>query len=138
FTNAAYFAWQNRASTIEDLAAWSQATVTLSGAGEPDRIRIVQNTASLFRVLGIRPLAGSVFDVKDEVDKPSVVVLSEGLWRQRFGADPHAIGRIVRLDNAPYTIVGVLPDEAAFPDRRTRAWVPFRVHPVNGDYLALF
>jgi len=138
FTNAAYLAWQGHAFTIEDLAAWSQSTVTFSGAGEPDRIRIAQNTASLFRVLGIRPILGSVFGVNDEVDTPSVIVLSESLWRQRLGGDPHVLGRIVRLDSSPYTIIGVLPDELAFPDRRTRAWVPFRVHAADGNYLSLF
>src|SRR5262245_34910722 len=138
FTNTAYSSWQGQASTIEDLAAWSQATATLSGAGETDRIRIAQNTASLFRVLGVRPMCGSLFVVKDEVDKPSVIVLADSLWRQRFGGDPHALGRVVRLDNAPYTIVGVLPDELAFPDRRTRAWIPFRVHSADGNYLSLF
>ena len=138
FTNTAYSAWQDHPATIEALAAWSQATVTLSGAGEPDRIRIAQNTASLFRVLGAQPLVGSLFDATDEIDKPSVIVLSESLWRQRFGRDPHALGQIVRLDNAPHTIVGVLPDDLAFPDRRTRAWVPFRVHPVDGNDLSLF
>src|SRR5574339_485980 len=136
FTNTAYLAWQDRASTIEGLAAWSQATVTFSGAGEPDRIRIAQNPASLFRVLGVHPLVGSLFDAKDEIDTPSVIVLSESLWRQRFGGDPAALGRTVRLDNAAYTIAGVLPDHLAFPDRRTRAWVPFRVHPVDGSYLS--
>jgi predicted permease len=138
FTNTAYFAWRDRASTIEDLAAWSQATVTLSGAGEPDRIRITQTTASLFRVLGVRPILGALFGEKDEIDKPSVVIVSESLWRQRFGGDPKAIGRIVRLDGAPHTLAGVLPDDLAFPDRRTRAWVPFRVHPGEGNYLSLF
>ena len=138
FTNTAYFAWQDHASTIEELAAWSQATVTLSAAGEPERIRIAQNTASLFRVLGARPLVGSLFEDKDETEKPSVMILSESLWRQRFGGDPHVVGRIVRLDGASHTIVGVMPEELAFPDRRTRAWVPYRVHPVDGNYLSLF
>jgi putative ABC transport system permease protein len=138
FTNTTYFAWRDRASTIEDLAAWSQATVTISGAGDPDRIRITEGSATLFRVLGVRPLIGSFFTEKDETDKPSAVILSDSLWRQRFGGDVHAIGQVVRLDGEPYTIMGVLSDNAAFPDRRTRAWIPFRVHPVEGNYLSLF
>ena len=138
FTNAAYLAWRDHSSTLDELAAWSQATMTLSGAGEPDRIRIAQNSASLFRVLGVRPIVGALFDDKDEIDQPSVVMLSENLWRQRFAGDAHAIGRVVRLDGAPYTVVGVLPDSLAFPDRRTRAWVPFRVHSAAGNYLSLF
>jgi len=138
FTNTAYFAWRDQASTIDDLAAWSQAVMTMSGAGDPERIRVTNASASVFRVLGVHPIAGSLFDEKDEIDKPAVVVLSESLWRERFGADPRALGRIVRLDGEPHSIVGVLPDALSFPDRRTRAWVPFRVHPVAGNYLSLF
>ena len=130
--------WQDHASTIEGLAAWSQATVTLSGAGDPDRIRITQASASLFRVLGARPLIGSLFEEKNEIDKPSVVILSESLWRQRFGSDTGVLGRTVRLDGEPHTILGVIPDDQEFPDGRSRAWVPFRVHPVEGNYLSLF
>ena len=138
FTNTAYFAWRDHASTIEGLAAWAQATVTMSGVGDPDRIRITEASASLFRLLGVGPMIGSLFDDADEIDRPSVVVLSESLWRQRFGSDPRAVGQIIRLDGEPHTIVGVLADEAAFPDRRTRAWVPYRVRPVGGNYLSLF
>ncbi len=138
FTNTTYFAWQDHASTIEGLAAWSQATVTLSGAGDPDRIRITQASASLFRVLGARPLIGSLFEERNEIDKPSVVILSESLWRQRFGSDTGVLGRTVRLDGEPHTILGVIPDDQEFPDGRSRAWVPFHVHPVDGNYLSLF
>jgi len=138
FTNAAYLAWAEKPSTIDDLAAWSQRTVTISGAGDPDRIPITAATSSLFRVLGIHPLIGSLFEEKDDLDNPSVVVLSESLWRQRFGGDLTVIGRAVRLDAQPYTVVGVVVDAFAFPDRKSRAWVPFRVHSASGNYLSLF
>lgn len=136
FTNAAYLAWSEQASTIESMAAWSQRPMTLSGTGEPERIRLTTATASLFDVLGTRPLIGSFFAAKDE---PSpVIVLSEGLWRQRFGADPGVLGRAVQLDGQPYTIVGVMRDEAMFPDRQSRAIVPFAVRPPTGNYLSMF
>lgn len=138
FTNAAYLAWGEKPSTLDSLAAWSQRTVTLSGAGDPDRIRVTAGTSTLFRVLGVRPLIGSLFGVADEVDAPSVVVLSERLWRQRFSGDREALGRVVRLDGQPYTIVGVVADAMAFPDRRSQAWVPFRVPPASGNYLSMF
>jgi putative ABC transport system permease protein len=112
--------------------------VTMSGVGDPDRIRVTEASASVFRLLGVGPIVGSLFDDKDETDRPSVVVLSESLWRQRFGSDPRAVGQIIRLDGEPHAIVGVLADELAFPDRRTLAWVPYRVHPVEGNYLSLF
>ena len=55
FTNTAYAAWREQASTIDDLAAWSQSVMTMSGAGDPDRIRVTNASASLFRLLGVRP-----------------------------------------------------------------------------------
>jgi predicted permease len=139
FTSTAYVAWQERASTLDSIAAWSQRTVTLSGAGDPDRVRIASTTASLFAVLQTRPLIGSLFAEQDErADGSSVVLLSEGLWRDRFGADASVLGRVVHLDGEPHTIRGVLPDRTAFPDRRTRAWVPFRVPAASANSLAMF
>src|SRR5688572_1321419 len=136
FTNAAYLAWREEASTIEGLAAWSQQTATLGGAGDPERIRITTASASLFPVLGLRPLIGDVFTEENEA--APVVVIAEGLWRQRFGADPGVLGKLVQLDGEAHTIIGVLPDALAFPDRQSRAWVPFVVRPASGNFLSLF
>lgn len=136
FTNAAYLAWREEATTIEHIAAWSQRLVTLSGAGDPERIRITAATASLFPVLGAHPLIGSLFEPKDEASP--VIVLSEGLWRQHFGADPAVLGRLVHVDGQPYTVVGVLPDSLAYPDRQTRAIVPYSIRPTAGNYLSTF
>jgi putative ABC transport system permease protein len=139
FSNAAYVAWRDSATTIESIAAWSQRTATLSGTGDPDRIRIVACSASLFTVLGARPLIGSLFDERDELEgnlRP--VVLSEGLWRERFGAETSVLGRLVQLDGESHTIVGVLPETQAYPDRRTRAWVPFHVSAPIGSSLSMF
>jgi putative ABC transport system permease protein len=136
FTNAAYLAWREQPTTIEHIAAWSQRVVTLTGAGEPERIRITAATASLFAVLGVRPLLGSFFDQKEEASP--VIVLSEGLWRQRFGGDPAVLGRLVHLDGQAYTVVGVLADTDGYPDRQTRAVVPYSIRPTTGNYLAMF
>jgi len=137
FSNAAYPAWRENPATIEGIAGWSQRTATFAGAGDPERLRIITASASLFHVLGARPLIGSLFDEKDEI-ADDVVVLSESLWRQRFGADPHVLGRIVRLDGQPHRIIGVLPDDLAYPDRLTRAWVPLRIMPTSGNSLSMF
>ena len=137
FSNAAYHAWRENPATIQGLAGWSQRTATLAGAGDPERVRITTASASLFQVLGARPLMGSLFDEKDEL-ADDVVVVSESLWRQRFGADPHTLGRIVQLDGQPHRIIGVLPDDQAYPDRLTRAWVPFRIMPTSGNSLSMF
>jgi putative ABC transport system permease protein len=135
FTNAVYHAWREDASTIEALAAWSSRTQILSGAGDPERIRLAAVSASLFPLLGIQPIAGTLFGAQDEATP--VVVLSEGLWRSRFGGSPDAVGRQVYIDGRAHTVVAVVPDAVAYPDRATRAWVPLEVRPVRGDSLMM-
>ena len=136
FTNAAYLAWRPEPATIENLAAWSQRVVTITGTGDPERIRITAASATLFAALGARPLIGSLFEEKDETSP--VIVLSETLWRQRFGGDPAVLGRLIQLDGEAYTAIGVLPDAQAYPDRQTRAIVPYAVRPTAGNFLAVF
>jgi len=136
FSNAAYLAWREQPATIDDIAGWSQRVVTLSGATVPERIRVTAATASLFRVLGVRPLIGNLFEERDE--SSPVILLSESLWRQRFGGDADAIGKLVQLDGRPHTIVGVLPDSMSYPDRQARAVVPFAVPPASANMLFVF
>lgn len=137
FTNAAYLAWLEDAKTIDGLAAWTGGgTVTFEAGGPPERIRTARATASLFALLGVHPLAGSFFSEADA--RAAVVVISEGLWRQHFAADPAAIGKSVRMDGRPHTIVGVIADEVAYPDAQTRAWRPFPVSPATGNFLSMF
>jgi putative ABC transport system permease protein len=90
----------------------------------------------LFRVLGVRPLLGNLFEERDE--SSPVILLSESLWRLRFGGDADAIGKIVQLDGRPHTIVGVLPDSMSYPDRQARAIVPFAVPPASANLLSVF
>ena len=66
FSNAAYLAWREEARAVEEIAAWSQRTVTIAGAGDPERIRIADASASLFRVLSAHALIGTLFDEQDE------------------------------------------------------------------------
>ena len=142
FTNVVYLAWQEDARTVDGLAAWSlglapwsPGLVTLTGDGDPERIATVSATASLFSVLGVQPLLGSLFVAEQETER--VVVLSEGLWRRRFAADANVVGRLVSLDGQPYTAVGVVAEGTMFPDRRTQAFVPLRVPNTPNGLLVL-
>jgi predicted permease len=136
FSNTAYLAWREEAQTIEEIAAWTPRTATLTGAGNPERIRAANVTASLFRAIGARPMRGALFTDSDET--APVIVISEGLWRRRFGADERTIGTVIQVDGESRTILGVLPDSVSYPDRQTRAWLPFRVPPPNGNALSMF
>ena len=127
-TNGTYLAWKDSPSTLESLAAWSTDHVTLTGLGDPERLRVADVTPSLFPLMRARPAIGQVFGPTEEQDP--VVVLSHALWRQRFGSDPDIVGRLVHLDAKPYRVIGVMPADFAFPDRETRAWLPDVVPPV--------
>jgi putative ABC transport system permease protein len=135
FSRKAYLAWRESPAVIEDLAAWSSGSVTLGGAGDSERIRVTYASASLFGVLGVRPLVGSVFRADQAAP---VVVLSEGLWRQRFDTDPAVVGKAIEIDGSARTIVGVLADGVAFPNRQIRAWLPLEIRPPSGNDLAMF
>jgi putative ABC transport system permease protein len=136
FSDVAYLAWRDRPATIEAIGAWHPRTLTLTGAEAAERIPGVGASADVFAVLRIQPLVGTLFAEQDETEP--VVLLSEGLWTQRFGRNPGILGQSIHLDGVPHTVLGVLPDGFGFPDREVRAWVPFRVGPPgDGSLTAL-
>jgi putative ABC transport system permease protein len=102
--------------TFAEMAGYGIINLNLTGEREPLRIEVARVSSSLFPLLGVTPLLGRGFSVEeDEVGSNRVVALSEGLWRRHFGADPNIIGRVVKLDEAPYTVVGVMPSRLRFP-----------------------
>ena len=133
-SNGTFLAWRDHPSTIEDVGGWLTQTATLTGAGDPVRLPIIPTTPSLFPMLRVRPLVGRLFtDGEGGRDQPGVVILSYGLWQERFGGRAEIVGRLIQLDAKPYTIVGVMPREFAFPDREARAWTAWSVPPVVGN-----
>ena len=89
--------------------------MNLSGEGEPERLRGLTVCASYLQILRLQPMLGRGFLPGE--DKPggdnNVVVIDHGLWQRRFGADPGIIGRKIRLNGEPHTVIGVLPPKAA-------------------------
>jgi predicted permease len=86
------------------------ANVNLTGSAQPLRLSFKQVTPNYFSVLGVDAQLGRVFDPRDPTPGYNLeVVLSDGLWRREFGADPHVLGKSVRLDNDVYHVVGVMP-----------------------------
>ncbi|HZI58990.1 MAG TPA: ABC transporter permease, partial [Verrucomicrobiae bacterium] len=101
---------QMRADVFEDVSPIFEGSEDLTGAGQPERIEGVNGSLSYFSLLGATPQIGRLFGPQDfALGFAPVVVISDGLWRRNYGADPNVIGRILRLDNDPYTIIGVLP-----------------------------
>ncbi len=140
-SNAVYNAWHSEHSTLEEIGGYTgvgtNTATTLSGMGDSVRVQRSIVTPSLFSVLKARPLRGRLFVNDDGVPGGSakakeVVIVSYGLWQERFGGADDVIGRVIQLDGQPFTIVGVMPPDFAFPDRATRMWTPYAVPSVTG------
>jgi len=99
-----------RAGVFEDVSPIFEGSEDLTGAKQPERLEAVNGSFSYFSMLGVVPQIGRLFGPQDFVPGfASVVVISDGLWRRSYGADPNVIGRTLRLDNDSFTIIGVLP-----------------------------
>jgi predicted permease len=127
FSYADFADYQAQNRTFEDLAAYNETDLTLSGAGEATHIRGAEVSSSAFRILGVQPTLGRDF-LKEE-DKPGqrAVILSQAFWASHFKSDPETLGKPVTLSGKQYTIVGVMPAGFQFPVRSetTEAWVTF-------------
>jgi len=104
--------WRGQAQSYESIAAVRNAVVTLSGTGEPERLPAQMATTNLFSTLGINVTEGRTFNPEeDKAGGPNVVLISYSLWQRRFAGAQDAIGRSLILDDKPYTIIGVLPQD---------------------------
>ena len=122
-----YLEFRNHQREFESIATYGDDQSTLTGAGAPLRIGSAAVTKDFLRVLRMSPALGRGF-LGDEgaPGHDGVVILSDKLWRERFGADRTAIGRVIRLDGIPHTIIGVMPAVFAFPFS-AEVWTPMQV-----------
>jgi putative ABC transport system permease protein len=99
-----------RAGVLEDVTPIFEGSENLTGAKQPERLEAVNGSFSYFSILGVTAQIGRLFGPQEFVPGfASGVVISDGLWRRAYGADPNVLGRTVRLDGDPFTIIGVLP-----------------------------
>ncbi|HEX4565588.1 MAG TPA: ABC transporter permease, partial [Vicinamibacterales bacterium] len=120
--------WREMATSFDDMAAIGLTfRTTLSGTGEPEEMPMQYVSADVFPILGVAPEIGRTFTVdEDQPNRPRVVVLSDRLWRRRFGANPGVVGQVVRFDGDPCTIVGVMPPGFSMLDKTVEVWKPIR------------
>jgi putative ABC transport system permease protein len=113
---AEYVDYRDRTQSFAQVAAFNTSDLTLTGSGEPERLTGARVTANLFPMLGAVPLHGRVIaDEETQSGRGQVVVISHAFWQHRMGGTPSAIGQSLRLNDANYTIIGVMPAEFAFP-----------------------
>ncbi len=96
--------------SFSDLTPYRWSSKEISGGGKPEQIEGAEISQDFFPDLGIKPLLGRTFVSSDMQAGNRSVILSHSLWRDRFGSDPHAIGKTLRLDSETYTVIGVMPD----------------------------
>ena len=113
--------------TLESVALYDQGSMTLVEGGEAERVAGGWISYNFFTVFRVPPALGRTFTLQEE--RPNgglVVILSDALWRQRFGADSSIVGTSIRLNDLPTTVVGVMPPGFEYPER-SRLWVPLRL-----------
>jgi len=127
-----YLDWRAESKSFEDIAAVDSQWMTFVGSDEPERIQTEFVAAPYFSLLGVSPARGRVFEASEDiVARPAqVVVLSDGFWKRRFGADPQVIGRTLTLCCAArqYTVVGVMPPGFKGLSDTAEMWVPFAMY----------
>ena len=110
-----YDAW-HAVRSFSQIALVANGAFTLTGDDNPERVRGARVTASLMPLLGLAPRIGRAFTPSEDTDAAlPVAILSDGLWRRRFGSDPAVLGRLLDVDGSPRTIIGVMPPRASLP-----------------------
>jgi len=132
-TAGTYRTYKSLARSLDGIGIYQRDAVNVSdprSASEPQRIASAQMTASVITVLQVVPLLGRTFsDAEDAPRGPNVVLISEGLWRSRFGADPRVLGRTLEVNGKSREIVGVMPQRFRFPAAETQLWLPLQLDP---------
>ena len=138
-TRGYYYQYLERSRTLDGIALYAAENATLTGDGEPERIRTTRATASLATVLRVGPAIGRWFrEDEGKPGGPQRVVLSHGLWIRRYGGDPGILGRTINLGGVSMDVIGVMPQGFAFPDPRVDAWTPQQITRSMGFGIWLY
>jgi predicted permease len=134
--------WQARQTSFEKFGAFGFKPLNLSTEeGRPERFSGGQLTVGAFEALGVQPILGRGF--RDGDDRPgaeAIVLLSHDIWRDRYGSSPDIVGKTVRANGVPHTVIGVMPEKFGFPIQEV-LWVPLSIDPLakpRGDGPSYF
>ena len=125
FSIKEFRAWQQQTAVFERLATFSGNGFTLSGGGEPEMVIGHMATPSLFEILHAAPIRGRVFlESEGQAGHTHEVILSHGLWQQRYGGRDGIVGEAITMNGESYQVVGVMPESFDFPNSEAKLWVP--------------
>jgi putative ABC transport system permease protein len=125
---AEFLEWRDRARSFEQIAACRFGTADLTGSADPERLNAGFASADLFATLGAAPALGRTFtQAEDTMEGAQSVILSDKLWRRRFGGDPQVIGRMLTLGGQSRTVIGIMPPGFRFLDEAD-LWLPLALN----------
>jgi len=131
--------WRERSRSLEAVAAGVEAPFNLSSPGEPHEIGGALVSTNFFSLLGTTAALGRVFDAAADSGGAPLAVATHAFWLSQLGGDVNAVGKSIRLDDEPYTLIGVLPASFEIPGSRADVWIPLRMVAGNrknyGRYL---
>lgn len=132
-----YLLYADQAPSLEGLGLYAATTVTLVNDGKAERVASQVVTPGFFEVLRVQPTQGRTFSPAEGApDGERVVILSDGLWRSHFGAEPSILGRTLDINGVSRQVVGVMPPDFGHPERSARLWLPFVVDPARAPLAA--
>jgi len=121
---ANYVEWRDEATSFTAMAAFTEDTLNLSGSSQPERVSAAPVSGSFFELLGIVPTHGRLLSTVDDVSgSGQQAVISDALWKRRFGGEDAVLGRVIQLDGRPFTVVGITPEGFSFP-AGSEVWIP--------------
>ena len=130
-TVGTYLTYKKFATTIEGIALYDDGSANVSdpdGRADPQRMSVSYTTANLFPVLEVSPLLGRAFSEAEDAPKgPAVAMISEGLWKSRFGGDRGVLGKKIVVSGKSTEIIGVMPSSFRFPSSNTSIWLPKQI-----------
>jgi predicted permease len=117
--------WRGQSKLFEDIAlVRTVANFNVTGDGPPERLQGARTSWNLPSVLGVRPFMGRIFTEEETRRDANVALLSYAFWVRRFGRDPSILGRKIRLNGAPFEVIGVMPPEYQYPTKNFELWTP--------------
>ena len=129
---ATYLTYRTEGRVFEDIGLWDNTSVSVTGAGEPERVSALLVTDGTLSLLRVNPQIGRRFTADDDSPKsPERVMLTHAYWQRKFGGDPAVLGRHVEVDGRPREIIGVLPAGFSFLDNNPQLLLPFRFNPAE-------
>ncbi len=134
-----YVLYRNQATTLDGIGLYTRTAANIVADGQPERIEGQAVTPSFFEVLGSLPALGRTFsEAEGAPDGADVVMLSDGLWRSRYGSDPTIVGQRIEISGRTREVVGIMPPDFGIPDQSARFWLPLVIDEAQAPLASFF